>query len=275
MIFNKSVIILGVLYLFPLGAKCQELDSIASEKLPEIVVKAQMQHTDASSSTYTPTTRQKTSAQNAIDLLRQLAIPQININLVDNAVTTPSGQNVAVYINYIPASAEEIEGLLTSDVRRVEYLDFPTDPRFQGNEHVVNFIMQQYEYGGYTKALINENFLVGKLSSRASIYSKFAYKRMTYDLYAGASNHDIKHTGASIIGDYILENTDGEPYHITRNEIFNNSHYKYNQYPVTFRAIYDSDNVQIANTVGFNFDQSPAAETSGCLSYKPAKTEEY
>lgn len=98
---------------------------------------------------------------------------------------------------------------------------------------------------------------------------------MTYDLYAGASNHDIKHTGASIIGDYILENTDGEPYHITRNEIFNNSHYKYNQYPVTFRAIYDSDNVQIANTVGFNFDQSPAAETSGCLSYKPAKTEEY
>lgn len=135
--------------------------------------------------------------------------------------------------------------------------------------------MQQYEYGGYTKALINENFLVGKLSSRASIYSKFAYKRMTYDLYAGASNHDIKHTGASIIGDYILENTDGEPYHITRNEIFNNSHYKYNQYPVTFRAIYDSDNVQIANTVGFNFDQSPAAETSGCLSYKPAKTEEY
>lgn len=234
-----------------------------------------MQHTDASSSTYTPTTRQKTSAQNAIDLLRQLAIPQININLVDNAVTTPSGQNVAVYINYIPASAEEIEGLLTSDVRRVEYLDFPTNPRFQGNEHVVNFIMQQYEYGGYTKALINENFLVGKLSSRASIYSKFAYKRMTYDLYAGASNHDIKHTGASIIGDYILENTDGEPYHITRNEIFNNSHYKYNQYPVTFRAIYDSDNVQIANTVGFNFDQSPAAETSGCLSYKPAKTEEY
>ena len=37
MIFNKSVIILGVLYLFPLGAKCQELDSIASEKLPESV----------------------------------------------------------------------------------------------------------------------------------------------------------------------------------------------------------------------------------------------
>lgn len=253
---------------------CQTPDSISAVELDVVVVTANMQRTNATTSTYTPTTRQKSSAQNAIDLLRQLAIPQININLVDNAVTTPSGQNVAVYINYIPASAEEIEGIMTSDVRRVEYLDFPTDPRFQGNEHVVNFIMQKYEYGGYTKAMVNENFLVGKLSSRASIYSKFAYKRMTYDLYAGASNHDIKHSGTSTIGNYALGNADGEPYLITRNEIFDNSHFKYNQYPVTFRAIYDSDKVQIANTVGFNFDQSPTAETSGKLSFVPRQAED-
>ena len=183
-----------------------------------------MLHTDASSSTYTPTVKQETSAQNTIDLLRQLAIPQNNINLVDNAVTTLSGQNVAVYIHYILASAEEIEGLLSSDVRCVEYLDFLTDPLFQSNEYVVNFIMHKYEYDGYILALINESVLVGKLLSRASIYSKFAYKRMNYDLYAGASNHDIKHSGASIIRDYILENTDGEFYHIARNEIFNKSH---------------------------------------------------
>lgn len=256
-------------------AQTETPDSVKTQELDEVVVEARMQRTNATSSTYTPTTRQKSSAQNAIDLLRQLAIPQININLVDNAVTTPSGQNVAVYINYIPASAEEIEGIMTSDVRRVEYLDFPTDPRFQGNEHVVNFIMQKYEYGGYTKATVNENFLVGKLSSRASIYSKFAYKRMTYDLYAGASNHDIRHSGTSTIGNYTLENAAGEPYLITRNEIFDNSHFRYNQYPVTFRVIYDSDKVQIANTVGFNFDQSPTAETSGTLSFVPRQAEDY
>ena len=69
--------------------------------------------------------------------------------MMDNTVTTPSGQSVAIYINYILASAEEMEGISTSDVRRVEYLDFPSDPRFQGNEHVVNFIVQKYESGGY------------------------------------------------------------------------------------------------------------------------------
>lgn len=273
--WKELIFTLLFLCISTINGVCQTPDSISAVELDVVVVTANMQRTNATTSTYTPTTRQKSSAQNAIDLLRQLAIPQININLVDNALTTPSGQNIAVYINYIPASAEEIEGIMTSDVRRVEYLDFPTDPRFQGNEHVVNFIMQKYEYGGYTKATVNENFLVGKLSSRASVYSKFAYKRMTYDLYAGASNHDIKHSGTSTIGNYAFGSADSEPYLITRNEIFDNSHFKYNQYPVTFRAIYDSDKVQITNTVGFNFDQSPTAETFGKLSFIPRQTEDY
>lgn len=256
-------------------AQSETPDSIKTKELGEVVVEAQNQRTDAKMSTFTPTGRQKSSAQNAIDLLRQLAIPQINLNLVDNAVTTQSGQNVAIFINYLPASSEEIEGLLTADVRRVEYLDFPTDPRFQGCEHVINFIMQKYEYGGYTKATVSENFLAGKLSSRVSVYSKFAYKRMTYDLYAGASNHDINHSGTSIIGDYSLINPDGSPALITRNELFENSHFKYNQYPVTFRAIYDSNKAQISNAVGFNFDQSPTAETSGSLTYFPGNGNDY
>ena len=203
-------------------------DSLSTIEMDEVVVKAQMHRTDAISSTFTPTVSQKSSAQNAIDLLTQLAIPQININLMDNKVTTPTGQSVAIYINYIPASAEEMEGISTSDVRQVEYLDFPADPRFQGNEHVVNFIVQEYEYGGYTKATLNENFLIGKLSSRASVYSKFVYKCMTYDLYAGASNHDINHYGSSITGLYSLQNEAGQLYQTTRNETLESAHFKYN-----------------------------------------------
>lgn len=250
-------------------------DSLSTVEMNEVIVKAQMHRTDATSSTFTPTVKQKSSAQNAIDLLKQLAIPQISINLMDNTVTTPSGQSVAIYINYIPASAEEMEGISTANVRRVEYLDFPADPRFQGNEHVVNFIVQKYEYGGYTKATLNENFLVGKLSSRASVYSKFVYKRMTYDLYAGASNHDINHFGPSITGLYSLKNEDGQFYQTTRNETLESAHFKYNQYPVSFRAIYDSDNIQIANTIGFNFDQSPLSETKGSLSFIPQQNSDY
>ena len=94
--------------IFPAKGVSQTLDSLSTIEMKEVVVKARMHRTDASSSIFTPTARQKTSAQNAIDLLKQLAIPQININLMDNTVTTPSGQGVDIYINYIPASAEEL-----------------------------------------------------------------------------------------------------------------------------------------------------------------------
>ncbi len=249
-------------------------DTIKTQELKEVVVEAQVQTTSTKSSTYIPNKKQKSSAQNAVDLLRQLAIPQITINLVDNAVTTLAGQDVAIYINYLPASSQEIEGLQTADVRRVEYLDFPTDPRFNGSEHVVNFIMQRYEYGGYTKLTLNENFLVG-LSNRASVYSKFAYKRMMYDLYAGSSNHDNKHVGSSYIGKYTLQSNDGVAQEITRSEIFDNAHFKYNQYPITFRAVYDTDKTQISNTMGFTFDQSPLAETNGSLTFSPGVSADY
>lgn len=269
----------GLILLFllscPTNVYSQKSDSIKTIKINEVVVKAQMNRTDASSSTFIPNSKQKNSSQNGIDLLRQLAIPQISINLMDHSVKTPSGESVSIYVNYIPASAEELEGMLTSDVRKVEYLDFPTDPRFQGNEHVINFIVQKYEYGGYTKATVNENFLIGRLSSNASVYSRFVYRKMTYDLYAGASNHDIQHFGTSTEGLYSLINSDGQSYQTKRNEIFDNSHFRQNLYPVTFRAIYDTDKIQIVNTIGFNFDQSPTADTKGRLVFDSGQNTDY
>ena len=42
-------------------------------------------------------------------------------------------------------------GLRTPDVKKVEYLEFPSDPRFRGAQRVVNIIVHEYAYGGYTK----------------------------------------------------------------------------------------------------------------------------
>lgn len=225
-------------------------------------------------SIYRPTPRQKNASQTAVDLLRHLAIPQISINLVNESVTTLTGSEIAIYVDGLPASSEELQGMRTIDVKRIEYLEFPIDPRFGGNEHVINFIMQKYEYGGYTKMSVSENIMVG-LSSRTSLYTKFSYKRMIFDLYTGASNHNIHHAGTSRIGEYKLVDKDNKDYTVTRKEESDNSHFKYNRYPITFRAVYDSDNIQIGNTIGFNFDQSPIAETQGHLLYSPNSGTDY
>ena len=150
-------------------AQTESPDSVKTRELDEVVVEAQMQRTSPTSTTYTPTGKQKNASQNAIDLLRQMTIPQIKINPVSEAVTDNAGGEVAIFINYLEASKEEMEGLRTPAVKKVEYLEFPTDPRFRGAQRVVNIIVQEYAFGGYTKLTTNENFLVG-FSSRNNIY---------------------------------------------------------------------------------------------------------
>lgn len=244
-------------------------DSIRSVNLKEVVIQGQTQYTFPTKSMIIPSAKQKSASQNAVDLLRQVNMPQLKINPVDNAITTPVGAEVTLFINYIPASAEEMEGLRTEDVKRIEYLDFPTDPRFMNKEHVVNIVVQTYEYGGYTKATVNESFLVG-LSSQVSAYSKFSYKKMTYDLYFSANNVNNHHEGNSTQGTFRLQDNEGVPLTIIRDEKLVSAHYKQNYYPVTFRAAYSTDKMQILNTVGFKFTEEPANNASGSLTYTPS-----
>ena len=98
-------------------AQSEATDSIKTQELNEVVVEAQMQRTSPTSATYTLTGKQKNASQNAIDLLRQMSIPQIQINPVSDAVTDNAGEEVAIFINYLEASKEEMEGLRTPDVK--------------------------------------------------------------------------------------------------------------------------------------------------------------
>ena len=255
-------------------AQTADLDSIKAQELNEVVVEARNQRLGAEVSVYIPTSKQKNASQNAVDLLRQMAIPQIKINPVNEAVTDNAGGEVAIFINHLEASKEEMEGLRTLDVKKVEYLEFPIDPRFRGAQRVINIIVQEYTYGGYTKLTTNENFLVG-FSSRNNIFSKFSYKKMTYDLYVGANNWNNHNIGNNVKGIYSLKDADGKDYQLNRTETLDGSHYKQNQYPLTFRATYASEKIQIRNTVGFTHLSVPVYDQRGNLSYHPGSEQNY
>ena len=84
-------------------AQTETPDSIKTQNLDEIVVEAQMQRTSPTSTTFIPTVKQKNASQNAVDLLRQMAMPQIQINPVSEAVTDNAGGEVAIFINFLEA----------------------------------------------------------------------------------------------------------------------------------------------------------------------------
>lgn len=155
--------------LFPLTTLAQSAqnDSIETQQLNEVVVEGQMQNVKPGISTYYPESNQKKSAQDAIDLLSQMGMAQIRVNPVSNSVLTLNGNTVSIYIDKQPASQAQLDALKPEDVKKVEYLVYPTDPRYQHKPYVVNFTMRRYEIGGYAKFTGKDNIMTGSGSGMA------------------------------------------------------------------------------------------------------------
>ena len=265
-------ILLSLYLMTSLTANAQEpQDSTDTTDLNEIVVEAQLQSASAKLSRYIPTRQVKNASQDAIDLLCRMAIPELSIDPVNaTSVTTPSGQPVTIFINYLEADPQNIFGLRTSDVKSVEYLEYPQDPRFKGVRYAINIIVQDYEYGGYTK-ISDRQFMLYSFSNQASLFSKFAYKKMTYDLYVSTdavAGHEIKSDSYSI---YRLPGGD-----VVRKSVMDQSDFRYINVPVTFRALYQTSKMTISNTLGFTFMDRYKSHYAGSLSITPsAAGEEY
>ena len=263
----RIYILIFLLAALPLStmAQSEEPDSIKIRELDEVVVEARNQRLGAEVSTYIPTSKQKNSSQTAADLLNRMAIPQIKISANDN-ITDLAGKSVDVFIDFLPASKDDLQGMRMQDVKKVEYYDFPSDPRFQGKAHVINFVMQKYEYGGYVKALGWENT---SNAGQISVFSKLQYKRMTFDIATGYFYLRWKHAGSDIYETFRLPQADGNMNMFERNSIQDYGKRNQNLCWPTFKALYSSDKITIQNVIGANFDHSPANNSSGNVEYLP------
>ena len=199
----KHYILPLIMFPFVVQGQITGPDTITAKELGEITIVADAQRTSATKTVYIPTRNQKSTASDGVSLLARINIPQLSVNPISETVKTADNQGVSLFINFHPATNEDVSGLNPSDVKRVEYLDFPTDPRFQRAQHVVNFITNAYSYGGYTKLSGKERFMIR--SGEASVYSKFAYRRMEYDLIVLGDYDYNSHIGSATDEAYRLE----------------------------------------------------------------------
>ncbi len=247
----------------------EQVDTLKTQKLDEIVVEASNQRTSSTVSTYIPMARQKNTAADAVSLLSQMAIPQLNVDPANQTIKTATGQAVSVFIDYVAATAQDLSGLQTTDVKKVEFLLYPKDPRFRGAQYVVNFVMQKYEWGGYTK--VNANKWFGVNRSEASVYSKFAYKAMTFDIFADEIYLTNRHIGSSSVETFNFPDFNGlGSQTVERVTTPISSRYRNNSSDITFRALYSSDNVQVSNKLSFNNTSIPRNNSENSLVYTNA-----
>lgn len=229
--------------------------------LNAVTVEADRTTLFADKTVYRPTRRQKQFSQSGTDLLRLMAIPTLVISPETNTVSDVAGNGYDLFINYREASREDIRGMNMAEVKRVEVIENPTDSRFKNSRRVVNFIVQEYEYGGYSKVSASETALNG-LSSNVELFSKFAFRRMTYDLYAGAANNTSRHGGSDTRSVY---NAGGGT--IVRDENTLRSRSRTDKYPVTVRGIYRGDRIEWMNMLSYSHIGEPEKAYSGTVTY--------
>lgn len=251
------------LMLLPLAAQGQtaEPDSITAEQLGEITVVAEAQRAEATKTVYLPTGNQKATASDGISLLSRMNIPQLSVNPIAETVKTADNQGVSMFINYRPASDEDVRGLNPLDVKRVEYLDFPVDPRFDRARHVVNFIIHSYAYGGYTKLMAKENVFIH--SGNASAYSKFAYRRMEYDLMVSGEYDYNHHIGS------VSDETYRLPLATVRRESATETgrHRQRGLYSALRASWNKNENLSFRNLVSYRRISTPQSGTSGFVRF--------
>lgn len=252
-----------ILLMLPQMAAAQnaEPDSLKANTLDEVTVVAASQWSDATKTVYIPSARQKSSASDGFSLLARMNIPQLNVNPINEMVNTVSGQAVSLFINWHQASPEDIAGLYPSDVKRVEYLDYPADPRFLRAEHVVNYVLNEYAYGGYTKLSGKERFIVN--SGNASVYSKFVFHRMEYDLMIDGEYDNNRHTGESNTELYRFDNGDVE-----RQSSVSGGKYRQHRLFAGVRTSWKkSEHLVWRNLVSYRRINTPVGQTSGYISF--------
>ncbi len=249
----------------PLGAYASEApdSTVRVTDLKEVVVEGENQTLDNGVATYRPLHSQKAAARNAVDLLRLMGIPQLEIAPNSLSVSNVHGADVDIFIDKQPATPGDLTGMDVRDVIEVQYLSYNPDPRFQNVRYTLNFVMRHYEYGGYTRLNASEGFAGrGTNNVSGSVNSKMVYKKMTYD-FMGAGNGDWNRHFASN-SNSLYRFADNET--MTRDERLTYSKSRDYGYQASLRALYQGEKSAISNRVSFVRTGNPLSDIAGIVS---------
>lgn len=244
-------------------------ESYKETTLAEVTIEGRTQRVIADGVEYIPEEKIKKGSVDAFSLIRNMQLPSITIDS-NNKITTQTGDNIAVFINNQLASKSQLEGLKTENIIRVELLTSPSDIRFRGYEHVINIIIKRYEYGGYTSLkLIGETPIYNKAGG--SVFSEFAYKRITFSLWAGARGGYSNELGNS--GEEIFHNLtyNGVKYDVVSKKIVNganNSEKNNNEWAGIYTS-YQSSKFYCDHTLGLTNDDLPRRDRHFTLNFIP------
>jgi hypothetical protein len=223
--------------------------------LYEVKVTANSTTMNKNKVSFIPSKKEKRISNGGYNLLYHMPISLLSVDPLSKSVTTNLGDGVDMFINGIPASTAEIQNLRSNDIRKIEYLEQPADPRFNNARYALNFVTENYDRGGYTKVDASQGFVAP--TGDYSLYSHYEYGKMTYDLLGGFNHKKQSHYGEESTTNYNF------PSLTMSKEKYKSGRQKSQQGYATFRAKYVTDAMVIANIPGMLINRNPYMDLTG------------
>lgn len=129
-----------------------------------------------------PSEHQKKASTNGMDIIRQLTVPKVQYNALNDELKATDGGALQLRINGIVATMQEVKAIRPDDIIRVEYHDNPS-LRYGNVSVVLDYIVRRKESGGNINLNLKNSPHVGfgtdmlnaKLNHKKSEFSLFYY----------------------------------------------------------------------------------------------------
>lgn len=261
-----SLCILNTTSLYGRSLNCEATgfvnDSIVNDSskinpIKEAVVTANRGWMEDGKAIFLPTKKEKRLSNSPSSLLKSMHLPVVTE--VNGSVIGVSGNEVTYFINGVKADKMDISAFYPKDVRRVEYIENPSDPTFEGCRTVVNFVMEEYEVGGVTKADLFQRLPnYGNFTATSKLVHKnVSFGAMLMGHYT--RDHGIVSQQQDVYRDIYIDGTKHDE--LTR-DFEERSIERDNYMDFSLNAKYVSTKFRATHTFSFAWNQNPGSSSS-------------
>ncbi|MCC3216508.1 TonB-dependent receptor [Chryseobacterium sp. X308] len=195
-----TILFLCSTFMFSQEKKNDTADAGTPKEIQEVILKSQRKKQFADKAVYTFDKEALARARYAKDLLSTL--PELQLNPVENTITSTKGGTTLFLINGIEATDMQIRSVAPGEVVKVEYYDIPPARWATRADTVVNILTRStetgYVFGADVSTALNTGFVNG------SAYANYTKGKNNFGLEYSLNLRDYNDRRVNSIYDYQL-----------------------------------------------------------------------
>lgn len=234
----------------------EEADSVPTTQLDDLVVDADYARMKGFTIEYIPTKSERKHSNSPGSLIDRMHLPTLKVE--GENIFNGANQQVTIFVNGEKLSAAELSTFWPMEVKKVEYIEKSSDPRYINSLPAVNFVMDYYKYGGVTKINARQTLLETGYYNVASKLTTGKFTTSALVNYNFFNSDFLNSETKSSYKDLFL---DGQKYDLILKNSRSSSDIFNQYYGAAINLKYSSDKYILNHTVSLSGQKDPRSNS--------------